>query len=336
MTKFIKKFIEITKHDVATVGYKNALLAEMYNQLTPKGILIPAGFAITAEAFEFFINSNNLRSQLNYLMKGLEPDFSNLAETGADARELIMKAHMPNDLGMAIIGAYDNLTEMKGTPVAVRSSGNDDTIPFKDNNGFHESYLNVQGHCSLLYSIRQCFASLFSNKAIRYRQQNGMLHYEAFNSIVVQKMVRSDKACSGVGYTSYRSTTSNDLIKLSGIWGMSGGHETDKGIADEFIIFKPSVKKKEPMVVEKRLGTKANMLVYAEDDDNSNLTLSKDTPETKIDEFVISNNEVEKLAMWAIIIEDFFKMPMGFEWAKDGGNNQLYILGARVIGGDLN
>src|SRR6266705_1066730 len=107
MTKFIKKFREITKDDVATVGYKNALLAEIYNNLTPKGIIIPGGFAITARAFEYFINSNNLRSQLNYLMKSLKPDFSNLAEIGADVRGLIMEAHMPNDLGMAVIGAYD-------------------------------------------------------------------------------------------------------------------------------------------------------------------------------------------------------------------------------------
>jgi pyruvate,water dikinase len=303
----------------------------MYNNLTSKGILIPSGFAITAEAFEYFINSNNLRSMLNYLMKSLEPDFSNLAETGADARELIMKAHMPNDLGMAVISAYDYLTDMKETPVAVRSSGNDDTIPFKDNNGFHESYLNVQGHCSLLYSIRQCFASLFSDKAIRYRQENGMSHYEAFNSIVVQKMVRSDKSCSGIGYTSYPSTAINDILKISGIWGMAGGQVQEKGIADEFLVFKPSVKPKELALIEKRLGTKANMLVYADDDDESNLTLCKPTTDTQRSDFVINNREIEKLAAWATMIEDQFKEPMRFEWAKDGENNQLYIIGARAI-----
>lgn len=331
MTKFIKKFSEITKDDVATVGYKNALLAEMYNNLTSKGILIPAGFAITAEAFEYFLNSNNLRSQINYLMKSLEPDYSNLAETGADAREFIMKAHMPNDLGMAIISAYDNLTDMKGTPVAVRSSGNDDTMPFNESEGFHESYLNVQGHCSLLYSVRQCFASLFSDKAIKYRQENGMLQYEAFNAIVVQKMVRSDKACSGIGYTSYRSITANDILKISGIWGMAGGQVQEKGIADEFLIFKPSVKPKELALIEKRLGTKANMLVYADDDDESNLTLRKTTTDSQRNDFVINNGEIEKLAAWAIIIENYFNEPMRFEWAKDGENKQLYILNARRL-----
>lgn len=331
MTKYIKKFSEITKNDVATVGYKNALLAEIYNNLTPKGILIPAGFAITAEAFEYFINSNNLRSRINYLVENLEPDLSNLPEAGADIRQLIMEAHMPNDLGMAIIGAYDYLTGLNETPVAVRSSGNDDTIPFKDSRGFHESYLNVQGHCSLLYSVRQCFASIFSDKAIRYREERGMLHYEAFNSIVVQKMVRSDKACSGIGCTSYRSASINDILKLSGVWGMAGGQVQDNGIADEFLIFKPTIKPKETILMEKRLGAKTKMLVYADEDDESNLTLCKNTPQEQRDDFIISNGEIEKLATWAIIIEDYFKQPMRFEWAKDGENKQLYILGARAI-----
>ena len=333
MTKYIKKFSEITKDDVATVGYKNALLAEMYNHLAPKGIMIPDGFAITAGAFEFFINSNNLRSRINYLMKSLEPDFSNLAETGADTRQLIMEAHMPNDLGMPIIDAYENLTDLKGTPIAVRSSGNDDTISLKHSQGFHESYLNVQGHCSLLYSVRQCFASLFSDRAIRYREENRMLQYEAFNSIVVQKMVRSDLACSGIGYTSYRSASINDIIKIAGIWGMAGGEVQGKGVADEFLIFKPSVKPKELALIEKRLGTKTQMLVYADDDDESNLTLCKNTTDIQRNDFVINNYEIEKLAAWGIIIEDHFKQPMSFEWAKDGENHQLYILGAKAMTG---
>ena len=331
MTKFIKKFSEITKDDVAIVGYKNALLAEMYNHLTPKGILIPAGFAINAEAFEYFINSNKLRSQINYLMKSLEPDFSNLAETGADIRELIIEAHMPNEMGMAIVDAYENLTDLKGTPIAVRSSGNDDTISLNDSQGFHDSYLNVQGHCSLLYSTRQCFASLFSDKAIRYREENGMLQHVAFNSIVVQKMIRSDKACSGIGYTSYRSAAINDTIRITGILGMAGGQAQEKGIADEFLVFKPSVKTKELALIEKRLGTKANMLVYADDDDESNLTLCKTTTDSQRSDFVINDAEIEKLAGWAIIIEDYFNEPMSFEWAKDGENKQLYILNARKL-----
>lgn len=331
MTKYIKKFSEITKADVPSVGYKNALLAEMYNHLASKGILIPGGFAITADAYQYFISSNNLKGQLRYLMASLDPDFSNLAETGADARELIMEAHMPSDLGMAIIDAYDYLSHLKETPVAVRSSGNDDTIPLNDIDGFHESYLNVQGHGSLLYSIRQCFASLFSDKAIRYRQESGMMHYDAFNSIMVQKMVRSDRSCSGIGYTSYRSDAINDIIKISGVWGMAGGREQERGVADEFLIFKPSVKLKESALIEKRLGAKNNMLVYSDEDDERNLTLCKDTPDAQRNGFVINSSEIEKLAAWAIIIEDFFEKPMSFEWAKDGGNHQLYILSARSL-----
>lgn len=331
MTKFIKKFSEITKDDVATVGYKNALLAEIYNLLTPKGILIPDGFVITAEAFEYFINSNNLRSQINYLMKTLEPDFSNLAETGADIRELIMEAHMPSDLGMAVIGAYDSLTDMKGTSVAVRSSGNDDTVPYKDSLGFHESYLNVQGHCSLLYSMRQCFTSLYSDKAIRYREEHGMLQYEAFISIAVQKMVRSDLACSGVGYTSYHSTAVNSTLKLTGVWGMSGGLFDGDDIGDKFLIFKPSVRSKESPLVDKQLGDKNEMVICADEDDQSNLTICKNTTYMQREQFVINDSEIEKLTAWAIVIEEHFKKPMIFEWAKDGDNHQLYILGVRHI-----
>lgn len=329
MEKLIKRFSEISLADIAEVGGKNSSLGEMFTQLSPKGIKIPDGFATTAFAFKQFLEHNQLNETLQQLMGELDKkQFSNLKETGLKARQIILAAILPEELKKAIINAYKELCGKRYVEVAVRSSATAEDLPQASFAGQHESYLNIKGAEALLTAVQKCFASLFTDRAIKYREDNQFEHQKVLLSVGVQKMVRSDKACAGVGFTLEPESGFRDIIHLSGAWGLGENIVQGTITPDEFLIFKPALLDDKKAIIQKRMGDKAKTMVYAGRKSASS-TLNKATPRTKRRRFVLSDEEIIKLAKWSYTIEEHYKKPMDIEWAKDGKTNELFIVQAR-------
>ena len=330
MERYIKKFRDTRIGDIPEVGGKNASLGEMLNSVALKGAPIPDGFAVTASAFRYFVTANQMAVPLKQLMNELDRnDFSNLTTIGAAARKLFMDAVFPLDLQMAITDAYDYLFDNSDQAVAVRSSATAEDLPDASFAGQHESFLNVKGHVALIYAVRCCFASLYTDRAIKYREDKGFDHDKVFLSVGIQYMVRADKACSGVGFTLEPESGFRNVVHIAGVWGLGENIVQGTVNPDEYLVFKPSLRKKMRAIIQKNLGSKAKMLVYAEAEDEVNDTINLDTPWEMRDRFVLEDTEVETLAQWALLIEKHYGNPMDFEWAKDGINHQLYLIQAR-------
>lgn len=327
MTEYIKKFKDIKIANIPEVGGKNASLGEMFSRLSSKGILVPDGFATTAFAFEDFLSHNNLHSPLYSLMQELDTkNFSNLKTTGSKARELILSAILPMNLQLAIVHAYNELCGAGFCEVAVRSSATAEDLPNASFAGQHESYLNIKGEAALLEAVKKCFASLFTDRAIKYREDNGFAHEKVLLSVGVQKMVRSDKACSGVAFTLEPESGFRDIIHISGVWGLGENIVQGTVTPDEFFVFKPTLIQKKNAIVQRKLGEKAKTLIYGTDAD---AVVNIITPKEKQEQFVLNDDEVIKIAGWSLIIEQHYEKPMDIEWAKDGITNELFIIQAR-------
>lgn len=328
MKKFIKKFSEIGAADISSVGGKNASLGEMYVHLTAKGVQVPDGFAITTFGFERFLTDNMLHSPLHELLLQLDREtYANLEEIGAKARGMLLKAEMPKRLQQAIIAAYKELYQGQDMEVAVRSSATAEDLPNASFAGQHDSYLNISGEAALISAVKKCFASLYTNRAIKYREDNGFVHGKVSLSVGVQKMIRSDKACSGVGFTLEPESGFRDIIHLSGVWGLGENIVQGTVTPDEFYIFKPMLKKGKQAIIQKKLGEKAKTMIYGPDEKNPviNIPTSKEHRE----QFVLTNEEITRIANWAMIIEEHYQKPMDIEWAKDGLSNEIFIIQAR-------
>jgi pyruvate, water dikinase len=221
MSDFVKKFQNITIADVPEVGGKNASLGEMFSNLSAKGISVPDGFATTALSFWTFLDYNKIWERLLQLLNTLDRDkFLNLKEVGAKAREYIMHGEMPEDVANAIIKSYRELCGDEDLAVAVRSSATAEDLPEASFAGQHESYLNIKGESEVVLAVQKCFASLYTDRAIKYREDNGFAHEKVALSVGVQKMVRSDLACSGVAFTLEPESGFRDVIHISGVWGL--------------------------------------------------------------------------------------------------------------------
>ena len=329
MKTYIKKYGNIRISDVPMVGGKNASLGEIIATLSSKGINVPDGFATTATAFEYFLNENDIKQSLQNVMSTLDRvNFSNLKQVGSEARKLIEDSIMPVELSDAIVDAYEALCEGNYFEVAVRSSATAEDLPNASFAGQHESYLNVRGSAALLKAVQGCFASLYTDRAIKYREDNGFEHSKIALSVGVQKMVRSDKACSGIGFTLEPESGFRDVIHLSGVWGLGENIVQGTVTPDEFFIFKPSLLQGKKAIIQKRLGAKEKTMMYARDGIN-NSTVNTETPLEKRNSFVLSDSEIMKLAQWAMIIEEHYERPMDIEWAKDGVSGDLFIIQAR-------
>ena len=325
---YIKKFSEIGIEDIAEVGGKNASLGEMFTHLTPKGILIPKGFAVTSAAYKYFLSCNHLEEPLSQLMKTLDKDkYVNLSEVGTKARNMLMSGHIANDLGMAITSAYEAMFDDGKQEVAVRSSATAEDLPESSFAGLHESYLNIRGNYALLHAVKQCFASLYTDRAIKYREDKGFEHSKVFLSVGIQEMIRADISCSGVGFTLEPESGFRDIVHIAGVWGLGENIVQGTVTPDEFLVFKPTLEQGYKAIVQKNLGSKNKMMSYADDDVNA--TINRDTPQDLQHRFVLEDKEIEKLAKWALLIERHYQRPMDFEWAKDGIGHQLYIIQAR-------
>jgi pyruvate, water dikinase len=328
MSLYIKQFKEISITDVASVGGKNASLGEMFSKLSARGISVPDGFATTAFAFEEFLTHNSLNSRLFDFMKQLDKKtFYNLKDIGVKARALFTGASLPPAMQPAIINAYKQLCGENYFEVAVRSSATAEDLPQASFAGQHESYLNIKGEAALLNAVKNCFASLYTDRAIKYREDNGFAHEKIALSVGVQKMVRSDKASSGVGFTLEPESGFRDIIHLSGVWGLGENIVQGTVTPDEFFIFKPTLVLGKNAIIQKKLGEKAMTMIYG--DDENNPVINIDTTKEKQEQFVLSDEEVTAIAKWAMIIEAHYQKPMDIEWAKDGITNQLFIIQAR-------
>jgi pyruvate, water dikinase len=331
MITYTKKFSEITMADIPEVGGKNASLGEMISALTLKGIAVPDGFAVTASAFRSFFdyNDNNLTRRLqNEIAKLDRRDFHNLKEIGKECRKMILGAEIQDELVEAISKGYRQLCFETDISVAVRSSATAEDLPDASFAGQHESFLNVRGEVHLVEAVQKCFASLYTDRAIKYREDKGFEHEKVALSVGIQKMVRSDKACSGVAFTLEPESGFRDVIHISGVWGLGENLVQGTVTPDEYILFKPTLLKGKNPIIQKRLGDKAKTMIYALDDANGSL-INIETPKEKQEKFVLTDTEIRQLGMWCQAIEDHYKKPMDIEWAKDGINCRLYIIQAR-------
>jgi pyruvate,water dikinase len=329
MANFIKKFKEIGITDVPEVGGKNASLGEMFSKLSEKGIAVPDGFATNALAFWTFLDYNKLWERLLHLLSTLDrKSFSNLKTIGREARELILQAEMPHDIVIDIVHAYRELCNDGDLAVAVRSSATAEDLPNASFAGQHESFLNIKGEAEVVLAVQKCFASLYTDRAIKYREDNGFAHEKVALSVGVQKMVRSDKACSGVAFTLEPESGFKDVIHISGVWGLGENLVQGTITPDEFLVFKPTLLQGKKAIIQKRLGDKAKTMIYAQERSNVSV-VNIETPKEKQEQFVLNDDEVKQLAGWCVSIERHYAKPMDIEWAKDGITGKLFIIQAR-------
>jgi len=327
-------FDKIDLKDIGRVGGKNASLGEMIQKLSGKGVQVPDGFAVTAEAYWDFLDHNQIKEELGDILKSLDQqNFSNLNEVSSKAKKLILKAEIPEIIQNHINKAYKELSErtVENVSVAVRSSATAEDLPNASFAGQQETYLNISGDKDLLEAVRKCMASLFTERAIKYRADHGFKHMEVALSVGVQQMVRADLGCSGVAFTLEPETGFRDVIVINGIWGL--GENIVQGIVDpdEFMVFKPTLKEHKKSIISRKMGKKQKTMVYANNLNHHWKTsvTNLDTTEEKRHQFVLSQTEIEQLAQWSLIIEEHYQTPMDIEWAKDGLNGDLYILQAR-------
>jgi pyruvate,water dikinase len=330
MKKYILKFSQIGINDINKVGGKNASLGEMYNNLVPKGIQVPNGYAITTNAYKDFIKYNGLSPALDGLMRILDKkDFTNLQEIGLKARKLLLDAKFPLALQTAVSSAYNALSDGRELAVAVRSSATAEDLANASFAGQHDSFLNIKGTMPLIYAVKCCFASLYTDRAIKYREDKGFEHAAVFLSVGIQQMIRSDIGCSGIGFTLEPESGFRDLVHIAGTRGLGETIVQGTVTPDEFLVFKTALKNNKKAILQKNLGSKSKMLIYSDNPTGTNTTVLKITPRSWSSQFVLEDPEIEKLARWALIIEDHYQRPMDFEWAKDGLDGTLYIIQAR-------
>ncbi len=338
--QFILWFDEIDKDDIPLVGGKNANLGEMYQHLTKttsdlfpgEKINVPYGFAVTAASYRKFIESNNLDTFIKQTLEGLDTsNMKSLEHAGGKIREAIVSSPIPEELNTAITNAYRELGEKLktegDTDVAVRSSATAEDLPDASFAGQQESYLNIRGTYALVDAIKKAFASLFTNRAISYRVDQKFDHFKVALSVSVQKMARSDRGASGVMFTLDTESGFRDAILINGSFGL--GEYVVKGIVtpDEFMVFKPTLRKGFKSVISKKLGSKEKKLIYATEGNNA--TKEVQVPPNEQMTYVLHEEQILKLAKWGVMIEDHYQKHMDIEWAYDTKLHELYIVQAR-------
>ncbi|MEK7568302.1 MAG: phosphoenolpyruvate synthase [Patescibacteria group bacterium] len=334
MKNFIEQLKNVGIKDVAEVGGKNASLGEMIQSLIPRGVKIPGGFAVTAEAYRYFLEKTGLKKIIKETLNGLNTkNLGDLARRGKLIREAIKKAEFPEDLKQEIAKAYRQMEKEYGKNVdtAVRSSATAEDLPGASFAGEHETYLNIRGEKELLQAVKSAMASLFTDRAISYRVDKKFDHFKVALSVGVQKMVRSDLGCSGVMFTLDTESGFKDIVLINGSWGLGEMIVQGEVTPDEFLVFK-----KTNAIIGKKLGVKNRKMIYGN-------AAAPGIKNTKIiaasrkekEAFVLSDAEILKLARWGVLIEEHYSKksgkwtPMDMEWAKDGKTGELFIVQAR-------
>lgn len=337
MASYIRKFDEIGMGDVSLVGGKNASLGEMYQALRPGGIQLPEGFVITADAFTKLFEEKNLSKSIYDKLQALpEGNIDQLSKAGREIRKEIQAAGLPIDVSTEIRNAYAQLCQLVGVEdvdVAVRSSATAEDLPEASFAGQQETFLNVRGEKSVLEACLNCFASLFTDRAISYRTSHGFDHSKVRLSIGIQQMIHSDLASSGVIFTLDTESGARNIILITSAYGLGENIVGGRVDPDEFLVLKSVLETAKIPIIRKKKGAKQLRMVYS----THGTQRTKNIEVSKIDQdkFSITDNEVIQLAKWAQTIEDYYSnlnqrnTPMDIEWAKDGVSGELYILQAR-------
>lgn len=336
--KFIIPFEDITIKDVPKVGGKTASLGEMIKYLKPKGVRIPSGFAVTADAYRFFLSETGLKEFIKESLDGLDTkNLKDLARRGKLVREKIKATNFPQELAYDIARAYKDLEKEYGInpDVAVRSSATAEDLPGASFAGEHETFLHIRGAEHVVNATRAAMASLFTNRAISYRVDKGFSHFDIALSVGIQKMVRSDLGASGVMFSLDTESGFQGVMLINAAWGLGELIVQGEVTPDEYLVFKETMKDHNS-IIKKHLGQKLQKMVYTESKRDSNRTIKKvANSEKEKNEFVLSEQEMMLLAKWGKEIEDHYTKhnhkwtPMDMEWAKDGQSGELFIVQAR-------
>jgi pyruvate,water dikinase len=334
---YIKFFTEVDMHDVALVGGKNASLGEMIQNLGKRGVRVPGGFAVTSHAYWRLLDANGLRPKIEETLRGLDPrNVDDLAYRGNLVRQMILAAEMPADLKEAIAVAYKKMAAQyggKAPDVAVRSSATAEDLPGASFAGQQETYLNIRGEYALVEAVKRCCSSLYTNRAIVYRIEKGFDHMKVALSVAVQKMIRSDLACSGVMFTIDTESGFDKVVLINGAYGLGESVVQGKVTPDQYYVFKPLLGGKFRPIIGRYLGSKETKMVYSLEGADTIRTVPV-AKEEKM-KYCLTDDEVLQLAKWGVIIEEYYsklagvKRPMDIEWAKDGQTGELFIVQAR-------
>ena len=332
MKTYIKKFSDTCLYDVKEVGTKSAYLADIYNNMSSKHVMVPDGFAITIAAYRYFIKFNKLDELLLEWVDQVNiSNYSNLKAISARARKAIMDAHFPEDLLQEISLAYGDLYEGDILEnIAVRGSVSAEDMKeayFADNYG---SYLNIKGYYGLMHAVKLCYASLFEEKAIKYRIENRVNEQKVAISACVHQMVMAGSEGAGSCFTHIAGTPGSDVVVITAAWGLTENPDCNLyNTPDEYKVLKESLESGKVVVIQKTMGRKSCMMTYAEDDNFEAFTKNIDTPVELQNKVVLSDNEIVKLANWSLLLERHYTSPISFKWAKDEVNHQIFVLEAR-------
>lgn len=322
--KFVRFFDELTIKDVPSVGGKNASLGEMYQRLSKAGVLVPNGFATTAEAYRRYLEDSGVKKKIKEILADLNTkDVIGLTKKAKAVRDLIVATPMPKELEDDVVAAYKKLSgnyKAKNLAVAVRSSATAEDLPDASFAGQQETYLNVRGEKELLLAVRKCIASLFTARAISYRVDKGFDHFKIALSVGIQKMIHSQ--ASGVMFSIDTESGFKNVVLINSIYGLGENIVQGAVNPDEFIYFKPT-----GAIISKKIGNKQLKMIYSSDPKKpvKNIKVSaadQDKPS-------ITDAQVKQLAKWAMLIEEHYKKPMDMEWALDENDKKLYIIQAR-------
>ncbi len=336
--QYIKFFRELNNKDVHIVGGKNASIGEMFQELVPMGIKVPNGFAITSEAYWYLLDNAGIRDKIKELLDGIDvTEIDVLNVRSKKIRDMIFGTPLPTDLREEILEAYRILSQeygMEEADVAVRSSATAEDLPDASFAGQQDTYLSVQGQSELIHYIKSCMASLFTDRAVSYRASRGFDHFKVALSVGVQKMVRSDKASSGVMFSIDTETGFKDAVLITSSWGLGENVVGGSVNPDEFYVFKPALELGKRSILKRQLGHKNIKMVYAAPG-AKHPTKNIDTTEEEFKSFSINDDEVLTLARYAVLIEKHYSKeageyrPMDMEWAKDGNSGEIFIVQAR-------
>ncbi len=327
MYKYIKRFDEIALADIAQVGGKNASLGEMYKNLAPKGINLPNGVATTSGAYYRFLDQAGIRDKIAETLEGLDvTDVDDLRIRGAKIRKTILRARLPEDFEQEIIQSYHELSKACGNHddalvVSIRSSATAEDLPNASFAGQQETYLNISGSDNVLAATKRCIASLFTDRAIVYRDENGFDHMKVALSVGIQQMVAVRTRASGVMFTIDTESGFKNAVVISSIYGIGENIVQGHVSPDEFTVFKPTM-----AILKKKLGTKKLKMIPADDDKVKNIKVSHADQE----KYSITDAQAKTLAHWGMEIEKHYGKPMDIEWALDEDDDKLYIVQARA------
>ncbi len=329
-TLYVRWFETLSADDVPLVGGKNASLGEMVRALKHEGVRVPDGFATTAEAYKAFVEANDLANSIQSLLEAFKNGEKSLEQAGKAIRRLFSRARFPEEIALAIENAYRELSRRynaEEADVAVRSSATAEDLPDASFAGQQETFLNISGVPEVLEACRNCFASLFTDRAIAYRAEKGFDRVEVSLCVGVQKMVRSDKAGAGVMFSIDPETGFPDAAIISAAWGLGENVVQGTVTPDQYTVFKPLLRGELKPIIDKRLGSKAKKLIYASE--GGKTTRNVDTSGKERRAWVLNDGEILQLAGWARVIEKHYGKPMDIEWAKDGTTGDLFIVQAR-------